>query len=414
MTTLIKADRLIDGTGKAPLKDAVLLVEGGIVKGVFEGQAPKELVPADAEVLDFPGCTILPGLIDTHVHLNLPGDGSTLEDAMRETEGVFVATSSFAASKALDAGITSVRDVGGSGRTVIDVRRTLELGYGRGARICACGQPITVTGGHTWYWGGEADGEERLRLKVREMVRLGADFIKVMASGGGTVNTISWLPAFSQRELSAIADEAHRMDRKITAHCLCAASIEYAIEAGVDQIEHAGFIVNAKGEQIFDAAVAEKLGKAGIPVTGTLAVGGYMVEAMQAKTDRTPAEQSILDRWLRMLDDNLDQFAQLRQAGVEFVAGTDAGWRFTPVDALPTEIALMQRGGMTAMEAIVAATGFAARTIGIEDRAGTLAPGLASDVLVVAGNPLDDLKALRDVRMVMQGTDMRITPSARA
>jgi imidazolonepropionase-like amidohydrolase len=403
MTTLIRADRLIDGTGAAPVTDAVLVVDDGKVASVHAGAVPEGVVKGEAETIDLPGCTILPGLIDTHVHLNLPGDGSLLEEVVREPEGVLIATSTFAVGKALAAGITTVRDVGAMGATSINVRRALQLGHGEGARVIACGQPITITGGHTWHFGGEADGEDGLRRKVREMVKLGAEFIKVMASGGGTVGTQSWKPSYTPRELAVLVEEAHRADRKITAHCLCAQSILDVIEAGFDQIEHAGFIADGKGNQSYDPAVAEKLAKSGIPVTSTLAVGGAIMREKQAKTAFTPTEEAFLARWTKTHATNLDQFRKLRAAGVSFVAGTDAGWRFTRIDDQPLEIALMHEGGMSPMEAIVASTGFAAKVIGIEDKLGTLTPGLAADVLVVQGNPLDDLARLRDVRLVMQG-----------
>jgi imidazolonepropionase-like amidohydrolase len=387
--------------------DAVLVLEQGRVVGIHQGQPPEGLVTANAEVLEYPGCTIMPGMIDTHVHLNLPGDGTVLEEAMREAEGVLVATSAFAVAKALAAGITTVRDVGAFGSTAIHLRRALELGHGHGARVLACGQPITITGGHTWYFGGEADGEDELRRKVRHMAKLGADFIKVMASGGGTVNTISWRPSFSREELAAIADEAHRLGRKIAAHCLCAEATDYAIDAGVDQIEHAGFIVDANGNQSYDPAVADRLARSRIPVTSTLAVGGSIVNTLSAKAERTPAEDAFLERWRKTHAVNLMQFRKLREAGVEFVAGTDAGWRFTRIDGMPLEISLMHEGGMSPMEAIVAATGNAARVIGIGDKVGTLRKGLAADVIVVGGNPLDNLDALRDVRLIMQDGQWR-------
>ncbi|TCR72665.1 amidohydrolase family protein [Rhizobium sp. BK376] len=407
MTTLIRADRLIDGTGSAVVENAVLVIEEGKVVGVYPSQAPDSVVSPDAEILDFPGCTIMPGMIDTHVHLNMPGDGTLLETVVREPEGVLVATSAFTAQRALAAGITTVRDLGASGTTVINLQRALELGHGVGPRILSCGQPITITGGHTWYFGGEADGIDGLRLKVRQMAKIGANFIKVMGSGGGTVNTLSWRPAYNREEMRALADEAHALDRKIAVHCLCADSIDYAIDAGVDQIEHAGFITDSKGNQKYVPEVAEKLGKSGIPVTSTLAVGGSVVEIMTAKKDRTPTEDAFLERWIRMLDDNLSQFRKLRDAGVSFVAGTDAGWRFTPFEGLPLELELMHRGGMTTMEAIVSGTGFAAKVIGIDDKVGTLTKGLAADVIVVGGNPLDNLGALRDLKLVIQGGKVR-------
>lgn len=415
MKTLIKAARLIDGTGAPPVSDPILVIDGGKVEAVLTGAVPAEF--AGATVHDFPGATILPGLIDTHVHLNLPGDGTLLEEAMRESPGVLMATSTFGVGQALAAGITTVRDVGAHQRTAIDLRRALQLGHGEGARVLACGQPITVTGGHTWYFGGEADSEDGVRRKVREMVKLGADFIKVMASGGGTVGTQSWKPSFTPGELRAIADEAHRFDRLATAHCLCGQSIDDVIAAGFDQIEHAGFIADRKGNQVYDPAVAERLAASGIPVTSTLAVGGAVLREMRARTTLTPADQAFLARWERMAADNMAQFRKLRDAGVRFVAGTDAGWRFTRIDDLPLEIAMMQEGGMTALEALVAATGYAAQVIGIADETGSLKPGLAADVLVVDGDPLADLTALNRVALVMQAGLVKTGPgplSARA
>jgi imidazolonepropionase-like amidohydrolase len=394
------------------VQDAVLVVDQGKIVGTFAGKAPEGLVPAGAEVLDLPGCTILPGLIDSHVHLNFPGNGLLLEEIMAEPEGVLVATATFAAGKALAAGVTTVRDTGQLHSTVFQVRRALELGHGTGPRILACGQPITITGGHTWPLGGEADGEDGLRRKVRAMCKLGADAIKVMASGGGTRNTISHLPSFRPAEMAAIVDEAHRLGRKVTAHCLNARSIEIAVEAGVDQLEHVGFLVDAAGHQEFDPAVAEKIAEAGVAATSTLAVGGYAVETMKARAELTPQEREFLNHWSMMLEDNLNTFAQLHKAGVRIVAGTDAGWRFTPVDGLAEEIKLLARAGMSAMEALVAATGTAAATLGAADTFGTLQPGLAADVLVVGGDPLQDLSALHDVRLVVQGGDVRLRRAA--
>jgi imidazolonepropionase-like amidohydrolase len=398
--TLIKASRLIDGTGAAPVENPILVIAGGKIESVVTGELPSDL--ANAETYEYPGATILPGLIDAHVHLNLPGDGTILEDAMREPEGVLMATSTFAVGKALRAGITTVRDLGAHQRSTIDLRRALQLGHGEGARIQVCGQPITITGGHTWYFGGEADGVDGVRRKVREMVKLGADFIKVMASGGGTIGTQSWKPSFSQEELNALADEAHRFDRRITGHCLCARSIEMVIEAGFDQMEHAGFIADRTGHQAYEPAVAEKLAKSGIPVTTTLAVGAAVIRQLKEQENLSQTQAALLGRWERMRADNLAQFRKLREAGVTFVAGTDAGWRYTRFDDLPLELEQMHDGGMTAMEAIVSATKGAANVMGLSGEVGALRPNMIADVLVVDGNPLEDLSDLRKVRLVVQ------------
>ena len=409
MTTLILADRLIDGTGGPALEHPVLAVRDGRIAGVFQGRAPDGFAPADAPSLDLRGCTLLPGLIDAHVHLTLPGDGTLLEAAMREADGVLVATAALGAARALAAGITTVRDVGGARGTVFDLRRALALGHGHGARILACGVPLTITGGHTWHLGGEVDGEDAARRMVRAMCKGGADFIKVMASGGGTLGTQSWLPAFRPEELRAITEEAHRMGRRVAMHCLCAAATDDALAAGADHIEHAGFIADATGRQDYVPATAERLAGAGIPVSATLAVGGCVVEAMERLPERDQEQQAMLDRWRRALDVNLEQFGRMLAEGVRFVAGTDAGWRFTTIESLPMEVALMHQGGMAPLSAIAAATGECARALGLDAQLGTLQPGMLADVIAVEGNPLEDLRRLGDVRLVMQGGVVRST-----
>ena len=407
-TTVIHADQLIDGTGAPPVPNAILVIAEGRVRDVFAGKAPEGAVPEGAAEIRMPGCSLLPGLIDAHVHLNLPGNGVTLETAAQETDGVLTATATLSAVRALQAGITTVRDLGGARGTIFDVRRAFELGHGYGARIIACGQPITITGGHTWYLGGEADGPEELRRKVREMAKLGADYLKVMATGGGTLNTMSWLPSFSREELTALVDEAHRLGRTITAHCLCAEAIDWVVAAGFDGIEHAGFLVGKSGKQVFVPETAERVARAGIPCTSTLAVGGFMLRALRGMERRTPEEQAALDRWEIMFDDNLSQFRKMREAGVTWVAGTDAGWRYTAIEGMPLELELMRQGGMPALETINAGTGLAATVLGIADTVGTLRPGMIADVIAVAGDPLDDLSRLGDVRLVLQGGEVRV------
>lgn len=401
--TVLKARRLIDGSGAPPLENPAVLVSGGKIVGVYQGEVPAGVAPADAAVLEYPEATLLPGLMDCHVHLNLPGDGTPFPTSVAEGAGVLLATSAHNARVALKAGITALRDCGGMGTTTLDLRRTLELGYGEGSRLVLCGMPITITGGHCRYFGGEADGVEGVRQKARYVAKLGVDYIKVMATGGGTPGTTSWLPSFTKAEIAAVVDEAHRLGRKAGIHCLCADSIDYAVEAGVDQIEHAGFLIDAAGNQRYRPDVGERLARSGAVVCPTMAVGLYVIRVMEERGERRSAEDNALyDRWQRTMEENLSQFSALREAGVKFVAGTDAGWRFTPFDSLSAELELMQEGGLSAMDCIVAGTGAAAKALGIDGKVGQVKPGLEADIIAVAGNPLERLSALREVRMVMQ------------
>lgn len=397
MRKFIQAKYLVDGNGGLVEGRPTVEIQGASIVAVHEGDLPES-----AEVQDFGDATILPGLIDTHVHLNLPGNGMLMEEVMREGEDVLLATAMGTAAMALGVGITSVRDVGCVGRTAFAARHAQTLGYAKGARIMAAGAPITITGGHTWPMGGEADGEVALRHKVRLFIKEGAEFIKVMGSGGGTIGTASWRAAFSQAEMNAIVDEAHRNERRVAVHCLCAESIDIAVSAGVDQIEHAGFIVDRDGNQKYDPAVADRLAKSGIPVTTTLAVGATAINAMELLDVRTPEQEAFLSRWCRALEDNVTQFTKLSEAGVTFVAGTDAGWRFTSFDSLVLELQMMERGGASRNACVRAATGLAADVIGVSDR-GRIAPGLLADLVVVKGNPHDDLSSLHDLELILQG-----------
>jgi len=412
--SVIKADLLLDGRGGVPLPDPTVVVHGGRIAGVFQGEIPANMADDRAKVYEYPGCTILPGLIDCHVHLCHPGDGTPAEEWMRESDGVLTAAGAFSALTALDAGITTLRDCGARGDAAVSLRRSLELGHGEGPRLILCGQPITITGGHGWAFGGEADGEDGLRLKVRQLAKNGADFIKVLGSGGGTANTMSWLPAFRAAEFAAIVDEAHRLARRVTIHSLCAEASLMAIDAGVDQLEHGGFIVDSAGNQSYDPKVAERLAQTGVAVTPTLSVGGYLLQVMHAKSKLTLEEQAFTDRWERMMAANLDQLGKLHAAGVRLVAGTDAGWRFTPFDALPEEIRFMSEGGLSASEAICSGTSQAATVLGIEDQVGTVAEGFTADVIAVRGNPLDDLRRLRDIQFVMHDGQVHQGAAARS
>jgi imidazolonepropionase-like amidohydrolase len=401
----IRADRLLDGSGGPPVADPVV-VAGETIIGVYQGTVPAGVLPEGATVLDYTGCTLLPALIDAHVHLNLPGDGTPFEQVVAENDEVLTAATASAAQDLVAGGVLTVRDCGSRGTTAFSVRRALQLGYGQGPRMLLAGPPITVTGGHTWYLGGEADGVDGVRRKVREVVKLGADWIKVIGSGGGTVNTAADQPAFTREELAAIVEQAHRQDRRVTVHTTCGQAMADAIACGADQIEHGNFLIDEARQQ-YEPELAARLAASGIPVTSTMVVGYDVMRGIDAKPEPSAEETAQRNRWKGMLADILTQFGLMREAGVRFVAGTDAGWRYTAFGSLPAELWLMTEAGMTAGEAIAAATGQAADVLGLGTLTGRLSPGLAADIIAVPGNPLDDVRALGDVRLVVQSGKVR-------
>lgn len=399
--TLLRAGTLIDGISDTPIHDAGIVIRGNRIERIVQGTKAEAIAASGARVLDYRAFTVLPGLIDSHVHLNLPADGTPAQDAVKEPAGALVAASARAAEIALGAGITTLRDTGSFHTTAFELRRAIELGWSVGPRLLLCGPPMTITGGHCWFLGGEADGVEGVRHAVRELVRRGADWIKVMGTGGGTPNTRPWLPAYSQAELDAIVDEAHSRERKVTVHCLSSVAIGMAITAGADQIEHAGFALDARGGSAFDHAMAARMAESGIVVSPTVSVRKFVLESLIAsgRTDEHTLDQ--IEQWKIRFSNGMEQFRQLYEAGVNYVAGTDAGWHHTPFDGLAEEVALIAECGPSAMDAIKSATSTTASLYGMQDSIGSIRPGLIADIVAVDGDPLSNLRALRDVRAVM-------------
>jgi imidazolonepropionase-like amidohydrolase len=400
---IVRASRLLDGTGGPLVADPTVVVHRGMIRGVYAGPPPRADWPPDAAVAEFPGHTLLPGLIDAHVHLVLPGDGTPFETSVRETDGVLLAAAIRNAQTALRAGITTLRDCGGMRDTTLELRRAQRLGYAVLPRLHLCRCPVTITGGHCWYFGGEADGPEAMRQMVRRLVKAGVDYVKIMGSGGGTLGTYSSRPSYTVDELRAAVEEAHRLHRRVGIHCTCAEATRNALAAGADHIEHALFLAEEGGRQRFEPDVADAVAARDVAVTSTLCVGRYLIDALSARSHPAPEERAGLERWGRMHDANLDNTRRMRGAGVRYVAGTDAGWRFTPFDGLATELELLHHAGATASEAIVAATSAAAAAMGLGAEVGTLREGLHADMIAVPGDPLERLAALRRPAMVMLG-----------
>ncbi len=393
---LLTADRVIPGpAGAPPIEGGAVLVEAGRIVRVgrladFDGDG--------SDRIDLSGHTLMPGLIDAHVHLALPGDGTPFTAyALDQPAGVHMAVAVKNAATALRAGITTLKDCGGPGTLTFELRRAGELGHAQVPRLHLCGRPLTIRGGHCWYFGGECGGRDGVAEMVREVSKQGADYIKAMGSGGGTPHTMSWLPAFTPAELARMADEAHRLGRRLAVHCLCGAATMQALAAGVDVIEHCGFITGPDTPQRFDPAVAEAVARAGVPVCPTLSVGDTVLPHLEGR-DRA--------RWERMFAENIEQTSQLRAAGVRLIAGTDAGWRFTPFDWVAREMAILQECGLTAAEALASGTSAAADALGIARETGSLAAGLAADVIAVPGDPLQDLAALRRPAFVMRAGEV--------
>lgn len=391
--TVFMPDRVIDGTGGPALEQHVVVVSGTTVEAVVP--TAEYSTQVGDTVFELRGATVIPGLINNHVHLVLPGDNTPFVPWIDlQSDAALALWAAHHAQVSLRAGVTTVRDCGGRGEVVLDLRRAQADGLIEGAHIIACGWTLTITGGHTRQFGGEVDGEIEAARMARKVISRGADYVKVMAAGGGTPGSLSQYPSFTEAELRAIVETAHGLGRQVCAHCIATASIENAIAAGVDFIEHASFY----GSDLlpdFDERVAERLAQSGIPVTPTLQVGRDIVDLL-------PEGDEFRDLWARRRENQLGIVARLRELGVPLLAGSDAGWRATAFDTFWKELDELVICGLTPIQAIHAATGAVTAALGLGDEFGTLRPGLRADLVAVDGNPGERIQALQDVVLVAQ------------
>lgn len=402
--TVMRAGWLIDGTGTEPQRDVAVMIEDGIITRVD----PARETPRGATILDLGDYTVMPGLINAHTHTILPGDGTPFAEWMALPDELLLLQAHANALTALHSGVTTIRDCGGKGTLMFRLRDAIRAGIVPGPRFILSGRALTITGGHCRYFGGEADGVEGMRLAARQMLKEGADFIKIMASGGGTVGTYSQFPSYEVEEMRAAIAEAHKIGKRASCHCIATESITRALDAGADHIEHCSFMAPDTTWQ-YDDGVAARVAQCGVFVTATLQVGLDSMVVMReryAQGIATPEETRIVTLTPHRNDDSIANIRHLHDLGVPIVAGNDAGWRYTGFGDFYKELQLLARAGMTPLEAIHAATGRAAEACQLDGVAGTIATGCAADLLAVHGDPTTDLGLLHEPAMVIQAGDV--------
>ena len=396
MRILIEADRLFDGTGAPPIERAAVLVEDGRVRAV--GRAAEFGRPeGDTRRLSYDGCTVLPGLIDSHVHLVFSAGADPVRELLASDDRALMLRAVHNAQTALRAGITTLKDLGGRGGVALALREAIAAGVLPGPRILAAGPPITTTGGHCHWMGGEADTADDLRRKVRELAREGVDLIKVMSSGGRmTPGSNVCAAQYTLDQLRALVEDARRLGRTVAAHAQGTAGIRGAVAAGVNIVEHCTWVSTEAGNRVeYDETVAEEMARRGIFIDPTISGGSRLSEADPATL--RPSQRETREIRPRVIEAHRRSV----ELGVEVAAGTDAGVTNLPFDRLPGEIRLLhEQLGLSPAEAIRAATYNGARAITLDDDLGTVQPGRRADLLIVPGNPLQDLAALGSVRAV--------------
>ncbi|MHA1576721.1 MAG: amidohydrolase family protein [Candidatus Thorarchaeota archaeon] len=381
---LLNAGTAIIGDGRK-LNDVSILIKGEVINQIGSNVTGGP----DAEVLDYSDRTIMPGIIDTHIHIvhdETCPDPAEMRDLPDEYLSIRATTYT---RKILQYGVTTVADAGARGEVSLAVKKAIEMGYAIGPRFLACGRMITITGGRDPTYGPlQADGPDGVRKATRSEIARGVDLIKLAATGAITsTKTESMSPQFTIEELSAAAEEAHKVGKKAHAHAYGDVGITNTILSGVDVVVH--------GHPMSQTCI-ELMKK-----HGTL----YMPTFVTYYESIQHHDEGLLPDYMVRKEKELFPLMEegLRnavKAGLEIVVGSDSGCPYTPfgVSSMEELDLLVRYGGMTEMDAIVAGTKNAARALNIDSYVGTLEPGLSADLLVLkeGQNPLDDISILQE------------------
>jgi len=393
MATLIKGNRLLDGKGGA-LNNAAVLVEDGRIVAV----GSQESMPAEpgVEVIDAGGKTVMPGLVDAHVHLVNTGETFSARDARTATDDEMMILAVKNAQLAIRSGITSVRDLGGKGFLTVSVRDAISRGVIPGPRIVSCGAALTITGGQSYYKAMVADTAEEMKKAARELIHGGADCVKIFGSGGNATPGSNPLASqYSLEEFQAATGEAHRLGKHVAAHVHPTTAIRLALEAGVDCLEHCTWL-RPGGLGIDEPLMEEIVNR-----------GTYISLGLPSTWYRVPLDeiQDIMDKEGReeLLGPRYESIRRMFESGAKVVSSSDAGSTATRIDELGLLLEfLVNQLEIPAQTVITSATSLAAEAIGLGRETGSLEVGKKADIILVDGDPTTDITALQRVDTVMK------------
>jgi imidazolonepropionase-like amidohydrolase len=384
---------IVDLDGGAPLREAVVLIEGERITAI--GSAEDISIAPGMEVVDVAGTWLIPGLMNMHVHLGLVLPGKLEAELAHETEGELTLRMAQNARETLDAGVTTIRLPGDQRHGDLALKKAIAKGQAEGPRIFSSGEALVITGGHGSEQGVTYnDGPYELMKAARREISAGASWVKILISGGIATDGGDISQALmTSEEINAVTDAAHRFGAKVSAHSGSAVATDIAVDAGVDSIEHGYFL---------DRPVLKKMAKAGTWYVPTIVVSQ---PASQPFFEKIGSPQWYLDRRNSVGKEHWKALQMAIEEGVNIGLGTDQ-LPAEPNDgttATAREAQYYVEAGMTPLQALRSATIETARMLGAEDEIGSLEVGKYADIVAVDGNPAEDIKALRTIRLVMKG-----------
>jgi imidazolonepropionase-like amidohydrolase len=382
---IIHNAHLIDGTGRV-WERAAIHIEGDRIVAVRD----LNVGTTDEDTLDLGGRTVIPGLINCHTHLCLDGspDPNSAWVQRSLTENVLVAARH--AAKTLQAGVTTVRDLGGWDGVDLGLKKAIHAGLIQGPRMRVSGKVLCMTGGHAHFMGREVDGPDEVRKGAREQLKAGADIIKVMATGG--VMTPGVEPGSAQltyEELRAAVEEAQKAGKLTATHAQGTTGIKNAVRAGIDSIEHGFFL---------DSEAIDMMLARGTFFVPTLAALYHIIEAGL----ESGIPEFIIEKAKRTQAAQLDSFQRAYTAGVLIAAGNDGGTPFNTADNLVSELERIVAAGLSPADALATAHSAAAQLLRMSDQIGSIEPGKLADLVVLNADPLADISAVRQVYAVFK------------
>ena len=404
---IILCNNIIDGISDTPIKNKAILIDGSKISDIGPRNEIKQPMGAEADIYDFSNSTVMPGMVDAHTHHNGFGDGRLGDELVKLPDEILVLNSARNARKSLFSGVTTIRENGPKNKTMLELRKNIVRGDQIGPRMMLCGRPISIIGGHMGYFGSQVTGEIQSRAMVRQLIKEGADYIKITATGGSTITSDPLRPAFNLDELKAITEEAHKFNKLTAAHCTSTEGIRLSVEADVDMIIHSVF-KEPNGDNRFDNKTAELMASKGVYVNPTLHVFRSQIWSKQKSlADKPENKEDILalDIEKKEFERRVDDVNKLIEFGAKVITGSDSSWGDYQLGNTAYEVECLELAGLTRSKSIKSVTSESAVSIGVDQSVGTLEKGKEADILVLEKDPYDDIDNLWRVQDVfLRGT----------